>query len=65
MGRSYHNDHFDDDRDRRRAKKKLQPHKNKRHNDRAHLKEYTSGNVDEEDFFDMEEDEHGRKHPRI
>lgn len=65
MGRSYHNDHYDDDHDRRRAKKKLQPHKKKRHHDKAHLKEFTSGNLDEEDFLEIEEDEHGRKHPRI
>ena len=60
MGRSY-NDNFDsDEHDRRRVKKKLT--KNKRNNDKAHLREMISGNINEEDYFDTEEDgnEHGR-----
>lgn len=57
MGRSYHNEDSED-RDRRRAKKSIK--KNHRNNDRAHLREYTYGNLSEEDFLEMEEDEHGK-----
>jgi hypothetical protein len=57
MGRSYHNEDSDD-RDRRRAKKSIKKHN--RNNDRAHLREYTHGNMSEEDFLEMEEDEYGK-----
>lgn len=57
MGRSFHNDDHDD-RDRRRVRKHMK--KNTRNSEKAHLREFTFGNVDEEDFLDYEEDDHGK-----
>ena len=57
MGRSYKNED-PDDRDRRRARKNLK--NNHRNTDKAHLREFTSGNLSEEDYFEMEEDDYGK-----
>ena len=65
MGRSFHNEKFDDEHDRRKTKKKINSHKKSRHHDKAHLKEYTSNNLTDDDFLDMEEDGYERKPPRV
>ena len=60
MARSYHSD--SDDRDRNRVKKNLK--NGNRNSERAHLREYTFGNLSEEDFLDIEEEDNGKsKHP--
>jgi hypothetical protein len=58
MGRSFSDNNGYDDRDRRRAKKSIK--KPNRNSDKAHLREYTCGNLSEEDFLDMEEEDHGK-----
>lgn len=64
MGRSFHNNSDSDEHDRRRVKKKLS--KNHRNNDKAHLREMISGNLNEEDYYDIEEEDHGHgKNPRV
>ncbi len=65
MGRSYHNDNYDDDHDRRKANKKLRMTKKGRNKDRKNLKEYTAGNLTEDDFFDMEGEDYDGKQSRI
>jgi hypothetical protein len=65
MGRSYHNDNYDDDRDRRKTNKKLRMTKKGRSNDKKNLKEYTAGNLTEDDFFDMGGDDYDGKQSRI
>lgn len=57
MGRSYHND--SDDRDRKRVKKHLK--NGNRNSERVHLREYTLGNLSEEDYLDMEEEDKNGK----
>ena len=60
MGRSHHKDN--DNRDRKRVSKEMFSPKNIRHHDKEHLRELTIGDISEEEFLDIEEEEHGRKH---
>jgi hypothetical protein len=63
MGRSFHRNESEDC-DRRRVKKKMT--KKHRNNDKAHLREMTSGQINEEDYYEIEEDKHGNgKNSRI
>ena len=52
MGRSFR-DESSDESQRRKAKKNSK--KNHRNTDKNHLREYTFGNLSEDDFLDMEE----------
>jgi hypothetical protein len=61
MGRSYHKSDGDDH-DRKRVRKAIK--NGNRNTERAHLREYTFGNLSEEDYLDMEEEDNGKsKHP--